>query len=103
MIANTETSMSSPIMMLWLDLRVSTNILGMCLPARLVVNEATGATHLHEGPVRQNQHTGWDLPDTSAIEDVHSDSPIDAAGESIPCPTSRAAALQPFAVLVSAP
>jgi hypothetical protein len=42
----------------------------MCLPARLVVNEATGMPQLHEGPVRQGQHTGCDLISTSIVEVV---------------------------------
>jgi hypothetical protein len=45
MIASTDTSMSSPIMMLWFDFLVSTNIRN-CLPACL---EYTKPTTLFQG------------------------------------------------------
>src|SRR5580692_6977135 len=61
--------MSSPIMMLWLDLRVSTNIgdVPPCSPGRQRGNR--NVSH-PRGPVRRGQHTGWVLIYTTYVEDV---------------------------------
>jgi hypothetical protein len=63
MIASTDTSMSSPIMMLWLDFRVSTNMgLPPCLP---IVDEQHRPALSTSCLVRPNsQHSGSDLGGT---------------------------------------